>query len=149
MRATTMTYTTKRMTIESFTEVEQLFLIEASCKLNKAYGNKYNWTDFKIHEFIKTQYLNICYRDQIPVGLMAASLFRSFFDPECIILKQNLLYSKPGSRAAYWLMKDFIDFGKANANHVITMIGSESNIKPSSLEKLGFEKLEELYRLEV
>lgn len=144
----TMTYTTKRLTTEDYGETEQLYMVEAACKLNRLYGNKYDWTDFKIWEFIDKHYLSFCYRDHEPVGFLAASLFKSFFDPKCVILKQNVLYSSPGSRASLLLMKDFIDFGKQTANHVITMIGEESNIKPSSLEKLGFRKLEEIYRLE-
>jgi hypothetical protein len=60
-----------------------------------------------------------------------------------------LLYGVKGTKAAYLLFKDFIDFGKSNANHIITMICKITNIKPESLLKLGFTEMETLYRLEI
>lgn len=91
----------------------------------------------------------LCRRDGKPVGVMLSRLYDSILDPNVRILMQDLLYGKSGTRASKYLLADFIDFGKANANHVISMIGERTNIKGRSLENLGFKKLETLYRLEI
>lgn len=81
-------------------------------------------------------------------GLMLARLCGSIFDDDFITYRQDLLYARPGSRASKLLLDDFIDFGRRHANHVVTGIGAETCIKPESLEKLGFKKLETIYRME-
>lgn len=124
------------------------FIGEAGKKLNQQYDQNYDYNHFPIREFVKKHYLCVCYRDGSPVGFLAASLFSSFFDSKCRILYQNLLYSLPNTRATYFLLRDFIDFGRLHANHIITVIAEKSNIKPQSLIKLGFKKLEESYRME-
>lgn len=89
-------------------------------------------------------------RDGRPVGVMFARLLTSVFDSNLLILFQDLLYVESGnSRATKMLMQYFIDFGKKNANHLITMITEGTNIKPRSLERLGFSELETLYRMRV
>jgi hypothetical protein len=125
------------------------FIIESCTEVNKIYGDKYKWGEFPILDFIDKHYFTVCFNDGVPVGFLAASIFKSFFDPNVIVLKQNLLFALPKTRACYHLMKDFIDFGKSNANHIITMIGTETKINAKSLEKLGFKQLEVLYRMEV
>ena len=115
---------------------------------NSLHGNQYDWSGFPILKFIETQRLTVCFRNKKPIGYLMATIGPSFFDPRVIVAKQNMLFSLPNTRATYELMKDFIDFGKTNANHIITMIGEKTNIKPKSLKKLGFKELETLYRME-
>ena len=80
---------------------------------------------------------------------MMSQIFSSAFDHETSILYQDMLYVREGRMTAYLLFKDFLDFGKLHANHIITGINNNTNIKPQTLQKYGFEKLEELYRLKV
>lgn len=123
------------------------FLVDCGEQIEKMFPG-YDWRKFKIRSFIQNHYLIICYRDGSPVGFLMASFSRSFFDQDIITLRQNILFSLPNTRAAYLLLKEFLDFGKAHANHVITTIGKFTNIKPESLIRLGFKKLEETYRAE-
>ena len=130
------------------TELQTFFIIAAD-KLSRMYGDNYDWRKFDLIGFAKKHRVMICWRDDRPVGFMLSRLGSSFFDPDFVILRQILLYGQPGTRAAYLLMQDFIDFGKNNANHIITMLNTKTNIKRQSLEKLGFVKSEQLYKIEV
>lgn len=126
------------------------FLAEVGQHLSDAYENKFDWRNFRIRRYMRVGgRITICYRNGKPVGLMAARLSESIFDPEVRIFFQDTLYAKSGTRAAKLLLDDFIDFGRSHANHVLTTIGTRTNIRPGSLEKLGFKKLEETYRMEI
>lgn len=125
------------------------FFAEVARATSKMYGDIYNWQRFDLGRYLWTGRLAVCERDGKPVGVMLSQISGSIFDPDVKILRQHLLYARPGTRAAHYLMKDYIDFGKANANHIITMIARNTNIKGSTLEKLGFKKIEEFYRIEV
>jgi hypothetical protein len=144
-----VTYTIKVCNGHNIDNTDFNFIYDSADKVNQIYGNKFQWEQFKIIFFAENHRLTICYRDQKPVGFMAATLIKSFFDANCVLLRQELLFALPNSRAANLLLKDFIDFGKLNANHILTTIGKKTNIKPKSLERLGFEELEVRYRLEV
>lgn len=149
-RQNIVNYTIVRKTIHNFSLIDRDFVRFGAIKLNEKYDNRYDWKNFDLYNHLaRGNYLAICYRDKEPVGFLFASFYKSFFEPNLVILQQNTLFCLPNTRGANLLMKDFIDFGKANANHVITMIGRESNIKPRSLENLGFKELETLYLLEV
>lgn len=83
-------------------------------------------------------------------GMVVASFLDSWFDPKLTILYQQTLFVKPDSgRMLYHLFKKFIDIGRLEANHIITMLTSQTNIKPETLERMGFKELETLYRMEV
>jgi len=143
-------YTVECLTLEQILSgTLREFLAESADDLSARYGRTFDWRNFRIRRYLRQGgRIAICYRDGKPVGLMAARLFESVFDPEVRILMQDTLYAKSGTRAAKLLLDEFIDFGRAHANHVLTTIASATNIRPRSLEKLGFEKLEETYRLE-
>lgn len=129
---------------------EIVYFIEngaATCNLN--YGRKFKWYDIDVREMAKECIFFVCFRDGKPVGFLLATMGPSIFDPNLKILSQQLLYSIPGTRASLLLLKMFIDFGHVYADHILTTIGTETNIKSSSLERLGFKKLEEKYRIEV
>lgn len=148
MTKTMGTYTVKRLEGRHINKLNSRFIFDCAEKVNLAYGNKFDWQDFPLRRFADQHYLIMCYRGFRPVGFLMATLYPSFFDPKVKILYQNLLYSLPNTRSSLLLLKEFIDFGKTNANHTISVIGQNSNIKPRSLERLGFTKLEEVYRME-
>jgi hypothetical protein len=143
-----VTYTIKRIGKNDldFTLID--FLYGAAVALDRKFNHGYRWGEIDFESFVENHLFLVCFRNKRPVGFLAASFTRSFFDPKCVILRQNLLYSLPNTRASLLLLKEFVDFGTANANHIITTIGPKTNIKSKSLEKLGFNKLEELYRME-
>ncbi len=145
------TYTTERLRgIEDFTPEVCSFLFEAAERLQGMYGNKFDSGAFDFIGYARQGLFLVCRKDGELVGGLLARLYGSIFDAKTIILMQDELYCKPDSgRAAHLLMRAFIDFGKSNANHVLSMVGEHTNIKGRSLERLGFKKIEELYRLEV
>lgn len=144
-----MTYTIERITLKNITPEIVDFVAEAAVDLRAKYGNKFpGWRKDSIFRFAEREYMIICRRDKKIVGFIIARLLRNVLDPDVIMLYLTLLYGLPGTRAANLLVKEFIDFGKANANHIITAIAYTTNIKPRSLMRLGFEEMETLYRLE-
>ncbi len=146
-------YTTEH--IESVLEIEDKlldFLRNEAELLSGIYENKFDWKSFNIGKYLADEggHLWVCYRNEYPVGVMLARLYASIFDDKTRILFQDALYVKIyGSRVCYDLLKQFVDFGKTHADHIITCRGLRTHIKRRSIEKLGFSKLEELYRMEV
>ena len=80
-------------------------------------------------------------------GLLVTELMRDPFTNEKV-LYQRLLYSVT-PRATVALLNHFLDYGKKNANSVMGVLTQHTNLKESSLIKLGFKKLETVYKLEV
>lgn len=124
-------------------------MASAGKRAAEMYDGVLDWRKFKIDRYIRNHRVMVCYRDDRPVGVMLSRLYRTLLDPEKTVLFQDFLFAEPGTRAAKLLLDEFVDFGKTHANHVISTIGLKTNIKRSSLEKLGFLKLEERYRMEV
>lgn len=148
---TLTTYTIDRLTKrEEFVGDVWDFMLDMAPKMSGKFGDKFNYENFQIFKVAALGHFYICRRDEEITGLLIATLFPSFFDPEIKILYQQTLYVKPDSgRTAYHLFKKFIDIGKREANHIITMLTSQTNIKPDTLNRLGFKELETLYRMEV
>jgi len=146
-----VTYTIETLTWDKIKDDHYLIMWMAhhAAKVAEMYGSWVKWQNFDIKTYAERQRIRLCRRDGDPVGVMLASIYPSVFDNSVLIYQQDLLYARPGTRAAKLLMDDFIDFGKGHAKHIISMIGANTNIKPKSLERLGFKKLEELYRIEV
>lgn len=144
-------YTIERLSkLEDFTEDVDAWLEEVAPKISALFGHVFNYKNFRPHLFAQKGFFLICRRNGEIRGGMVGGVQRSLIDPEIKILQQVILYVKPDSgRAAYYLFKKFIDIGKTEANHIITMTTSQTNIKASSLERLGFKEMETLYRLEV
>jgi hypothetical protein len=145
-RLITVTYTIEEITTQTQLNRVAAFICESSELISEKYNTTWTWERFL---FEYNHRLTVCFRDGEPVGFMLARLSESTFDHSTKLLIQELLYAKPGTRAVKLLMDDFIDFGRRRANHIITMIAEHTNIKARSLEKLGFKKLETLYRIEV
>lgn len=132
--------------IERFAE----YLWQVGVAETELYQAKYNWESFDFAWYLSTGgHMRICLRNGEPVGLMMYRVSEPIFDDRLRVLKQDLLYCQSGTKAAKLLLDEFIDFGKTYADHIITVIGEKTNIKAKSLEKLGFSKLETLYRMEV
>lgn len=146
-KQSTQTYTIERVTFETLKSEFEFFKTVAE-RVAEIFDGDFDWRNFNIVRYVDSQRMTLCRRNGIPVGVMLASKFISAFDSKKVILRQDLLWAKPGTRAAWYLMVDFIDFGKSNADHLITMIGDETNVKRQTIEKLGFKKIEELYRME-
>ena len=142
-------YTTEQLRASQIDEQIFKFLRCSAEVVSLVYDSKLDWKNFPLRYYADHHRLILCRRDQEPVGVMLSRLFPSVLDPKIKILYQDSLFVVPGTRAAKILMDDFLTFGKANADHLITCIGSQTRIKGASLQKLGFTKLEELYRFEV
>jgi len=119
-------------------------------KLADKFENVFNPNNAAVIEILQRAIVFICRRNGEITGLHVSWLFASPLDINIKILQQQLFYVKPDSgRTAYHLFKKFIDFGKNEANHIITMLTSHTNIKPSTLKSLGFEELQTMYRMEM
>ncbi|MCK4518201.1 hypothetical protein KAT92_05455 [Candidatus Babeliales bacterium] len=146
-----ITYTVEQVsTIWGFEKDIVNFLHEEAPKINKMFGDDFDYKGFRLDVFAEKGIFLVCRRNGEVRGILLASLCGSLFDQNFKILQQELFYVKPDSgRTAYHLFKKFIDIGKLKANHIITMLTSQTNIKPSTLVNLGFKETEVLYTLEV
>lgn len=128
----------------------KIFLWKEVPNISKLFGDKFNFDNCDMGKMINKGIVLYCVRDGEITGIHVSFLLSSSFDTETKILQQQLFYVKPDSgRTAYHLFKKFIDIGKLQADHIITMLTSHTNIKPQTLKNMGFEELETLYRMEV
>lgn len=142
-----MVYTIERAE-EPNLELSQ-FLFREVPNISKLFGDKFDFKNRAEEVMMEKGLFLVVKRDGEITGILVAFKSKSVFDINTTILQQQLFYVKPDSgRSAYHLFKKFIDIGKAEADHIITMLTSQTNIKPSTLEKLGFKELETLYRME-
>lgn len=126
------------------------FIRKESRKLSKLFNNTFNHNYCAIESMIQKGVFLICRRDGLITGCHISWLFASPLDVNIKILQQQIFYVKKNSgRTAYHLFKKFIDIGKSEAHHIITMIGEHTNVKPSTLNSWGFEEIETLYRMKV
>ena len=144
-----MAYTVKQLTVSDLNLQVLEFISQAFEFVNDTYGNRYNWeTGFPLKYMVENHVFLICFKGDEPVGLMLGTLTPMVFDVHKKTLAQEVLYAKY-PKATYQLLRYFIDIGHLKANSIIATIGTKTNIKPTSLEKLGFVKTDELYRMEV
>lgn len=140
-------------TIEQITKADDEFIeyfYEVGPELSKKFGNAFDWKYCPIHVMIDRYIFLVCKRNGKITGHMICNLFTSPLDITVKILYQVSFHAKPDSgRTAYHLFQKFLDIGKTRANHVITQLTSQTNIKPATLEKMGFKEMETLYRLEI
>ncbi len=142
-------YTIRQLEFDDLTESRLNVLRAIGEQVASQFGDKFNWRNFQLCDYVCNYRFMICEKNGSIVGVMLSRLYPSIFDPKVKILMQDLLFTEPGTRAAKLLMDDFLTFGKANADHLISMIAPKTNIKRQSLEKLGFVELETLYRVDV
>lgn len=125
------------------------FIKREAPELNKRFGNKFNIENVNLKLMMEKGVFLVCERNGEIRGWLIAFLTQSPFDTEVKVLQQQSLFVIPDSgRAAYHLFKKFIDIGKEEADHIITMLTSQTNIKPTTLERMGFKELETLYCME-
>lgn len=148
MTKTTPTYTIKR----EYTLVDDLrqFLNEELPKVCKLFDNKYDFNYARIRAMLSNGVFFVCRRDGKVTGIHVSWLISNPFDVRVKSLSQALFYVKPDSgRTAYHLFQKFIDFGRSEADHINTTIGKHTNIKPSTLKRLGFSEVETMYQMKV
>lgn len=145
------TYTIEQLNRESFKNPAlQKYLYEEAPKISAMFDNKLDYRNCPVISLAENYIFLVCRRNGEIRGHMLCYVFTSPLDINVKVLYQLSFYVKPDSgRTAYHLFQKFIDIGKDRANHIITMLTSHTNIKPSTLENLGFKELETLYRLEV
>ena len=126
------------------------FIKREAPELNKRFGSKFNFENVNLKLMTEKGLFLVCKRDGEIRGWLIAFMNASPFDTNVKILQQQSLFVIPDSgRTAYHLFKNFIDIGKEEADHIITMLTSQTNIKPSTLNSMGFKELETLYCLEI
>ncbi len=151
MTMTTATYTVERVTTIHLFEDTGLaeYINSTGPELSEKFGNKFNWKNAQLAKLLSDCIFLVCRRNGEIRGHMICYTFKSPLDYTKTILYQLSFYVKPDSgRTAYHLFHKFIDIGKEQANHIITQLTPHTNIKPSTLERLGFEEMETLYRME-
>lgn len=148
------TYTIEQVTIENLYNIDLLRYFQSEMPaLSKRFDDDFNYKNLKdshMERMVQDCMFYICRKNGEISGHLICELINSTFDPEVKILNQISLYAKPGSgRTAWHLFQKYIDIGKARANHIFTMLTSETNIKPSTLENMGFKYAETVYRMEI
>ena len=126
------------------------YIYEVGPEISKLFDNKLDSRNTRFRDLVNNYIFLVCKRNGEIRGHLLCYIFISPLDPEVKVLYQLSFYAKPDSgRTAYHLFQKFVDIGKKEANHIITMLTSQTNIKPSTLENLGFKELETLYRMEI
>ena len=152
----TTTYTIEQVTLtalksdEEFKEEFIQYLAKVGPELTRLFDGKLDWINVNLETLIEECGFLVCMRNGKIVGHMIYHIGGTPLDASVKVLRQVSFHVRPNSgRAAYHLFHKFIDIGKKEANHIITALTSHTNIKPETLEKYGFNKLETLYRMEV
>lgn len=141
-------YTVERA--DEYSEDLHNFLKSEMPELSEKFGGVFNPANAAIEKMIEKGIFLIGRRNGEIRGIHVSWLTRSSLDVEVILLQQQIFYVKPDSgRMTYHLFKNFIDIGKREANHIITMLTRYTNIKPQTLFDMGFKELEVLYRMEI
>lgn len=146
------TYTIDRLSIfEIYGDTDVVaYIKEVAPIISERFGNKFNYKNIDMVDMVENKIFLICRRNEKITGHLICFLTYNSLDPEVKILRQLAFYAKPDSgRTAYHLFQKFIDIGKKQANHIITNLTSQTNIKSSTLENYGFKELETLYRMEI
>jgi hypothetical protein len=107
-----------------------------------------DFTNFDFERYAINNFVLVCRRKGVLVGCLFARLYPAMWDPSNKTLYQDGLFCRKSSgKAAYLLLKEFIDFGRREANLVFTCRTKYTNVKEKSFQRLGFKKVEELYLL--
>ena len=145
-------YTIKRLEWENHDDVLEFlkWLRINGPEISKTFDYKFNWENAHVEMMIKKGIFLVGKKNDVITGFHISFLITSPLDVNVKLLQQQLFYVMPDSgRMAYHLFQKFIDIGKSEANHIITMLTRHTNIKPETLGRWGFKELEVLFRLEV
>ena len=134
-----MAYIVKQIKSEELSISIQRFIYKSLIELKALNNYKYNVDNMPIKSIADKQLLLVCFRGEDPVGFMIGTKGNIPFDPTLTVISQLVLYSK-FPKASHLLIGNFIDFGKRNANYISMCVGKFTNLKESSLKKLGFSK---------
>ena len=147
------TYTIEQISYSGFVNNDHgilEYLNDVAPKLSEMFDGKFDWRTTPYGSLFKKYIFLVCIRDGKISGHMICNLFDSPLDYTVKILYQVSFHAKPDSgRTAWHLFQKFLDIGKTRANHVITQRTPNTNIKASTLERMGFKEMETLYRLEI
>lgn len=146
MRIDIMACTTERVT--ELNDKLWNFLAEELPELSDKYGNTFNYNNAHFEYLVKKNIFLVGKQNGHIRGIMVASLSKSPFDVNVKILQQVLFFST-SNRVTHALFNKFIDIGKNEADHINMTLTDHTNIKPSTLKRYGFKKLETVYRMEV
>ena len=143
-----MAYSVKRVTNSNLTYDLLEYFNYKGRQLSELYPYFSNWSKLPL-EIFNEGYIFMAF-DQTgqPKGLMMLDMGPAYFDAtktQCILMT----ISGDSPRVTSTLLHHFIDFGKANADHIIMSIAKHTNIKPESVLSLGFKELETAYIMEV
>lgn len=143
-------YSIKRITTDEISNDEDLwnYFYKKGKELSDKYPMWNGWLNMPQNLFDQTYVWFALDTHGNPKGLLMAELDPCYFNPKKTMLVQTTL-SGDNPRATATLYKHLIDFGKANADYICTNIGHSTNIKPSSLHKMGFKESETTYIMEV
>ena len=137
------------MRIERITEARADLLIYVEHKYRTLPEFKdFNLSDVAIARMLKYCDIYAAYEDFRVVGIMVTYYGRNFLDDKIKTLTLEAIASD-SPRATKMLLELFIDMGKKYADHLIMSKGVSTNLKSSTLIKLGFKPLETVYKLEV
>lgn len=141
----TADYTIEKITeIKAYSDVAEFFYTWT--KAQTLYD--LDFTNFDFHTYARENCIWMCRKKGVLVGVLLARLFPCGWDPTNKTLYQDGLFClKSSGKASYLLLKEFIDFGRKEANLVFTCRTKYTNVKEKSLERLGFYKTEELFLL--
>ena len=131
-------------------ELEEFFIKEGP-EISKTFDYIFDYNFANYSRMIEKGIFLIGRKNGKIQGFHVSWLNNSSLDVRVKVLQQQIFYVKPerGSRMAYHLFQKFIDIGKTEANHIITMLTSHTNIKPSTLKRWGFKEMEVKYRMEI
>lgn len=142
------TYTIERVTkLPPYGELADFYysVVPDLCELLRV-----DMRGFDVFSYCESNLVWVCRRNGKLVGVMFARLYPYIWDTSKIVLFQDGLFCiKSSGKAAFLLLETFIDFGRSQANLIFTCRTKHTNVKEKSLERLGFEKSEELYSMRV
>jgi len=143
-----MLYTVER--VHTYDRDLHTFIIDNGDYLSELFDGVFNYENAAFPAMTEKAVFLVGRRDGEIRGFHISWLTRSPLDVNVKILQQQIFYVKPDSgRTAFKLFQNFIDIGKTEANHIITMLTKHTNIKPATIKRWGFKELEVWYRLEV
>ena len=110
---------------------------------------KFTLTPATIDRIMKHCDVHVAYDNQDTIKAMMVTFFgRNFLANDIKTLTLEAIVSD-SPIATVILFELFVDMGKKYADHLIMSKGVSTNLKDSTLIKLGFKPLETIYKLEV
>ena len=138
------------MRIERITEakLDVLAFVQHKYQTLPAFKS-FSLSDASIARMLKYCDVHVAYNSEnAVVAIMVTYFGRNFLDDSIKTLSLEAIASD-SPIATVKLFELFVDMGKKYADHLIMSKGISTNLKNSTLFKLGFKPLETVYKLEV